>query len=407
MRFRKWLTISVVLVILLTSCSSKGDHFEKQSGSLKVAYLYQNGFMPQYGNLLKGKFPNVDIEIVEIPFEAYRNPTELNTFVNTYQPDILVAYNYQTFTYFMEQQLLTNLQSLTKGDFDPADFHPQLLPLWKDGTALMGVSPYFKLEGIIYNTELFQKYQITLPSESITWNELLVTASLFPQEDDIIGLEVLEENDPFAFVRYLGEKAGLQWISNDGKQLTIDSPSWMDVFQVAATAYQNGILRLDAAPAQKEQSKIAMSRDTIGSLRQIENGWGAIPLPAVAGSNNYNDVAFVDIFGINANSPNIELAWEIIKYITGEEWAAQKQNADGYISTRTKYIGQVGGVDVEQVLNNIAFVNAQSQVTSDFTQKFSQFVRQAFLQIIENNRPVEEVIQELKSEGQLLLETLP
>jgi len=403
MRLGKWLTLSVMVMMLLTACSSNADNSKKQSGSIKVAYLSQNGFMPQYGNLLKGKFPNVEIEVVEFPYEAYRNPAELHKFVNAFQPDILVAFNYQTFKYFTEQQLLANLQPLIKDDFDLSGFHPELLPLWKDGAALMGVSPYFRLEGIIYNTELFQKYQIPLPSPTMTWNELFVTASLFPQEDGILALELVEGYDPFSLVRYFGEKAGLQWISNDGKQLTIHSPSWVDVFQLAVTAYQNEIVQWDAALSQKEQSHIAMSSGVIGSLRQLENGWGAIPLPAVASNDQYNDIAFVDIFGINANSPNRDLSWELIKYITGDEWASQKQNADGYISTRTKHIGEVGGVDVEQVLSHIAFTNAQAQVSSDFIQQFSLLVREAFRQIMEDNRPVEEVVQELESEGQLLL----
>lgn len=407
-RWRVWFFI---IFSLLAACSSSTPKPEKQTGVVKVAYFSLSGFMQQYGNLLQGYFPNVKFEVLEIPFEAYADREKLREFVNLMQPDIIVAFDYNTYKYFSEASLLTDLRPLAKrDDFDLAAFAPALLSLWADGAvgSLYGLAPYFNTSSLIYDSGMFSDYGVTAPQEGITWKEVFQLAARFPSDEGEHGLEIAGLNTPFDLMRLMGATEHLAIVNREGKQLTLDTPSWQSVFESLAVAYENNVLSLGGqsnaennseSPAMKIQQLSVLNDATVATEK-----WRAISYPSISGGNAVLIVSFPAIFGIRADSSQIDLCWEVLKYLSGDKWASIKGKGSGYFSTRSSYIENAGGYDLAGKLNGeVRPAIPLEGMTSEFAQRFSPLVTEEMKDVVEGRKTAKAAIRQLQQSGQSLL----
>src|SRR5690606_25872596 len=66
------------------------------------------------------------------------------------------------------------------------------------------------------------------------------------------------------FIQSVGELERLNWLDEQGKAVTINTPSWKKVFDYVLTANRNGAIRLDSSsgPDNREYSQVIASRQS-------------------------------------------------------------------------------------------------------------------------------------------------
>ena len=161
------LSLSVMLIGMSVTLST-GKHVSAESsdseadstGTLKVLYWNEEDFNRTYGDLFSQKYPNIKIEVVSPPgMEAIR---DYNGAINKYSPDLVMLPPYQ-YQQMSKDKKLIDLEPLIKRDaYDTKTIYPGLLDELKKqgGGKLYGLSPKADSYALLYNVDLFKKYNV-------------------------------------------------------------------------------------------------------------------------------------------------------------------------------------------------------------------------------------------------------
>lgn len=89
------------------------------------------------------------------------------------------------------------------------------------------------------------------------------------------------------------------------------------------------------------------------SIRTMEDAsgntfsYGAVTAPISRHTGTSGTLQLIDLFGIYANSEQQTLAWEFIKYVTGEEYAKIRSKSSVYLLARSSMMTEKDGIDLE------------------------------------------------------------
>lgn len=322
--------------------SANSDNGANTKNTLNVLYWNKDDFNRTYGERFSKIYPNTDIK-VSAP-TGTGSITDYNSAIQKYSPD-LVLLPPDEYQQLSKDKKLTDLEPLIKRDqYDMTTVNPGLLDELKKqgGGELYGLSPRTDAYALLYNADLFKKYNVQVPSDGATWEEILKLASKFPttgdQNNRIWGLSSSGSSN---LAMNIARTEGLTYINPTTLKATANTAAWKNAYRLAVAATKSGVLdeRVSlSAKSYLESSPFIMGRAamTVASISQLQSlqeakskvkNYKSFTLGMAAGPadskdrKSTGDVFVNEIFAIPAGASNVDAAWDFIKYFNGDEFA--------------------------------------------------------------------------------------
>ncbi|HIW31596.1 MAG TPA: extracellular solute-binding protein [Candidatus Paenibacillus intestinavium] len=460
---RKGLKSSVALfltVAMLTGCSlgfgKDGSNNENEARTLKVMYYNENSFFQEYGMLYSALYPNVEIQVVNTN-EIHNTLMEENdndynkalaAFIEQEQPDVLMIDPSQLEKMGSEGQLYDIESYVMDSKYNADGLVPGAIDAMKEygGGKLYAMPTNFYTQVLYYNKDLFDEHNVPYPTDQMTWTEVINLANMFPADGDplerIFGLKMSWSKELSDMVNTLSSTEGLKVFDENTLQMTIDTPAWASIVEEAQSVLKSDVLFFedmlyggsgDGVVYFEENGdhysrdpffsgRLAMRLDGNYLVNEIKNAknysqnpediienWDMVTTPV--GSQNpdtsYN-TSYYNLFAINAASTNVEEAWKLIAYITGDEYARVKSKSSyGNLPLRTKYM------ELDSDRNYAAFYKLKPAIQSvDYTKiperfqyEYYNVATQTFGKVTNDEITVAEALAELQLRGNELLAT--
>ena len=245
---------------------------------------------------------------------------------------------------YIANGFLTNLTPLIEadGNFDAGQWYEPTFSAWKDEAGeVYGFGHGIYTEAVFYNKALFAEAGIETPSlewdNSWTWDELADIAMQLTVGDDPTTQQwgfywQFEPGWLFPVFRSFGGDIATE----DRSVITLDSEG-----SVAALDFLNQLMWVNgAAPPPSVtsatsagnlfiQGRLGMFLDGSWWLGGFNEGiedfeWGVLPVPT--GPNGTFTGSWVDAWGIPINSSHQQEAWEVVKFLSGEDASSHYLN---------------------------------------------------------------------------------
>ncbi|XID93058.1 ABC transporter substrate-binding protein [Paenibacillaceae bacterium WGS1546] len=348
-----------------------------EKASLKVVYWSEQQFNSDYGMLFASRFPDIEIEVVDRQaiYKDTNLPREqaLEQFIEQQRPDVLFLFD--EYAGLAQAGKLKELDTVIEQDrFDLTGYHPAVQSFLRfegDGK-LYGLSHEFISEALYYNIDLFEKYNVEPPRDSMSWEEVFELAKRFPaegdEEDRIYGLAIDSFESPlFSLVIKIAAAENLGYLNPEGTEVQIRSDRWRKTLESLTAVVKSGAFYL---PGPEEANKpfrtleddlfiMGKAAMTVNSTSVIRNlsfakdqlkdvepvDWGVVTAP-VDPNNRTQSGAYSSgpVFAIRAQSGNSRAAWELIKFANSEEYARLRaKSSPGTLFSRTAMIEPYDG----------------------------------------------------------------
>ncbi|MBB6672296.1 extracellular solute-binding protein [Cohnella nanjingensis] len=451
-KLRAALPLLTALALLLSGCSGKSSKEalkpldEKEQAKIKVMFWDQNYFFQEYGNLFISKFPNLDIEVANMQsiYNSEADPTTaFEKFVEENKPDVLMLFMDQLGSFAKAGKLYALDPVIKQDNFDIAGIQPSVVNALRekgDGQ-LYGLSPTFGSKALFYNADLFQKYGVEPPRDSMSWEEVMALAKRFPtdgpEDERIYGLntETYDTLDRLVYTIAATEK--LRLLNAEGTQVMIDSDAWKKVLQTVVDAIRSKAIHLASEEDRKKLQGALMMEDLykmdmflmgrsamtvasggeIQSLRQAKDqmksvkpvNWQIVTAPVDPSNRNQSgSIDLYNIFAVNAASTNQRAAWEFVKFVNGEGYAKikGKSGAFGDFLSRTTYMAEQDGRSLEPFYKldpQPAFSIFPERIPGNFYGDYTQGMAKGLDAAIKGEKTLDEAVAAIKEELQQAL----
>lgn len=308
--------------------------------------------MTEIKQAFEDKNPNVTVEILEFPQAEYKDKLTVQL-AGGADIDVILHKNTAEYADIASKGQLLNLDPLVQADkLDVAAYGPSYEGLKIDGE-LAGM-PYRKTAWVLYyNKDLFDAAGVDYPSDDMTWAEFRELAKKMTT-DKVAGAYL--HTWP---VNWYG--MGLQ---NGASLIDQDITSFRDALQYRMDLEADGSIMkyVDAkatnAHYRTEFAKGQTAMNIIGDfhvaqLRELEKtgevtfDWDIAAMPHLEGVEANTTWGTVNPISINKSTKNQDVAWEFVKFVSGEEGAkiyAKYGNLPGYINDEVEktFAGEAG-----------------------------------------------------------------
>ncbi|GIO35142.1 ABC transporter substrate-binding protein [Paenibacillus antibioticophila] len=445
-----WLNKGLMVVLasaVLAGCTSRPAPEAEQTSSLKVMFSDEGYFFQQYGDLFAMEKPNIEIEVVSTNRIYRDNPDglvdynkALEEFIEKEQPDVVML-NTETYERMASEGKLAEMDTLIERDkYDTQSIYPALMEILKDkgGGKLYGLAPTFYGNVIFYNADLFTKYGIEVPHDGMTWQEILDTARRFPTDGDtdtrVYGFGTNYGMTMEQLASNIAATQGLKFINTDTMQVTLNTDSWKQAYKLAMdaidsqaiynpgdTAFQGGSMEDYYKSQLFLMGRMAMTVEgpyMLQNLKDVQdrvNDYKPFQLGAVAGPVDPADpetsrnIFFNDIFGIRANSPNADAAWEFIKFVNSEKFAKVKSRTmNGGLLSRMNVSKEYNGLNLDVFYKLKPSLNSDSsedytKIPEAFHMEYYGILTREIQLAQDKKKSIEEALQTIEDESQALL----
>lgn len=446
MRVRTSWKMGIMLLIimsLVSGCFGREADVEtvnKVKGTIKVVYQDKEAFYRDYGQLFKLKQPDIDVEVVSKSelYSKFGDPdfdfeTESQKLLDKYKPDVLLL-DETSFKEFAQGGKLYAIDGVIKRDrYDVEGFMPGLIDRFKamgKGT-LYGLSPSIDTTVLYYNRDLFKEHNIEPPRNQMRWKEFLELAARVASAggtDKPLYALAQEFGGADSLMYQIASSTGLRLFDAKGEQLLINSEGWKEAIQQATDAVRSKALYIP--PANKSPQPIepgkelfftgqaAMKLGTPWDLEHLRDkkaekiNWDVVTTPVdPATPDETGNISIREIYAITADSDNKEAAWELVKFINGKEMSkVASRTTVGMIPTipsRPEYFKELDGRSTEafyalkpKELSALDALWGSKNVPDDFNSSFRPLLTEALQAIIDNEKSVDEAVNELQTKGQ-------
>jgi len=462
---KKWLKSGIALglsLVLLTGCSLGGKDSKTPSAptSLKVMYYDEGSFYQEYGMLFSTLYPEVDIQVVTTNSiynnrngneEEFDYEAEYEKFLDQEKPDIIMT-DINQIKKFAEEGKLYDIESFVNGSsFDKEGLVPGLIDYMKSlgNGKLYGLPTSFNSQVLYYNKDLFDRFNISYPTDQMTWEEVLQIAQMFPTDgenlDRIFGLRMTWSPGLNELVSTLGTAAGLQMYNTDTLQMTIDTPAWQSIVEQAQSAMNSKALFYDSLMWEQSENgsffrdgdhysrdpflsgRLAMKIEgnyLINEIEQAKNyaqdpdsiisNWDMVTVPVNPQSPDESYMSnYYNIFAISNNSTNVDAAWKFISYISSDEYARVKSKLNyGNLPMRMKYLAKDTEHNYEAFYKLKPAINTQdaadwTKIPQRFQYEFYELMNTELTKVQDGKLSVKEALSTLQLKGNELLASAP
>lgn len=435
------IVLLLTTIFLVAGCTSPSDQ-NKAGGkkSVKIMAYDESYFYQEYGELFKMKFPNTDIEIVsssKLYDRSNKNQNfneALSKFLEEEQPDVLLL-EPESIRKLAVSGKLAELQPLINRDkYDLTTYSQGILESIKeigDGK-LFALSPKFNINAIMYNADLFKKYVIEPPHDGMTWQEVFDTARRFPtdgsEKERVYGYEIQTGMGLDELVSIIGNSEGLHFYNKKTMKMTINNDSWKKIYKMTKDAVDSKALYTSSggdAKSMEESQPFIMGRaamtvnasyylnnikqaaDNIKDYKGFEVGIAAGPADPTDPTKSRGYLS--TLFAIRADSPNIDVAWDFVKFVNGEEVAkVRSKTVNDGLSTRQGISKEFNGISLEpfyKLQPKITVdIDANEPLPSKFIGEYYTILQREVKLFKENKKTVDEALDTVQNEAQFALD---
>ncbi len=286
-------------------------------------------------------------------------------------------------------------------------------------------------------------------------------------EDALFGLSLPSAaQDPFALIRTIGEAKGLSYADSDAGTVSISSPEWKAIFQSVIDAYKTGSITMPGSGGQSDGPRqgqvmirkgggaaIAFGPDSMrfqsgqsammidgpmvmdmmdmgsklgGTIRiqgdtktSSDSGgdakpglspfksfeWDVVTIPVDPSQPDVDGSLSLDeVFSINASSENLSAAWELVKYINGEQLAKTGMKGPSALSSRTAYKKDAGGRNIDAFYAHGP--NTQlllQELPAGFAESFATLASDQIKKVVAGTETLDNALAAIQTQGQDLL----
>ncbi|QJD87390.1 ABC transporter substrate-binding protein [Cohnella herbarum] len=449
---RKILSMLMVFVMgiaLLSACGGGGGKSKDElaplgkdeEAKIKVMFWDSNYFFQEYGNVFNFKFPNIEIEVVNMQSIYSENSTEtmeerFDKFIEENKPDVLLLQGDQYEKYAQDGKLFPLDSVIEQDEFNLEGVHPAILKILREqgGGKLYGLTPEFSSAAIFYNIDLFNKHGVELPKDSMSWEEIFELAKRFPQNGDkdkrIYGLSTDTYLTVDNLIQTIGTAQDLRILNSDATDLNINTDSWKKVFQTTVDAAKSGALYVPKEEDRNynftsmedmyKQNLFIMGRSAMAfkysyEVQQIMQAkeqlkdvtpvnWGIVTAPV--DPNNRNQSSYFNLgntFAVSSNSGSTRAAWEFVKFVNSDEFAKMKsKSSNGNLLSRTEHNADKDGRSMEPFFKLEPKANTNSEYTkapTSFFGAFSTLVKAEVDAVMADKKSVEEAVTTVQEKG--------
>ncbi|MFL1676302.1 ABC transporter substrate-binding protein [Paenibacillus dendritiformis] len=448
-----WLLLS--LILLLQGCADKEtEPFDpNQPVTLKVMYAWgEEDFYNRFGKEFQLKYPNVDFHFVENPeyhpdLTAEENEQALLAHIAKERPDVLRIGGGSDLEAVAAAGKLIDLGPWMKRDNFSLDgiYPPVLHAIQMQGRGtLYGLSPTFVSSAVYYNKDLFEQYGVTPPQDKMTWEQLLDLAARFPvegsPEERIYGFteEFGNEDSIFGLMNRIAQTEQIALIDASGKRLLFDSDGWRRITNLTVRSMiSNSVYfpeRLTVGQSMTPDDDLFVSGRAamivsgdyrMGSLESKNHimqaspspkgplRWGMVPVPIdPVNPQSANEIYVFETYGIGADSTAKAAAWELVKFINGDEWAKaqSRTRGGGNLLARTAYNKDRFNHEDIEVFYSVKPQSGEElhqirQVPPEFQTSFADIVREELESIAAGKQSVDQALQKIQTRGQAELDS--
>lgn len=417
-----------IFLLLLTSCSSSKQTLQyegdpEMKATLKVMYPPgEESFMTDYGDLFKVKFPNIEIQVI-----GYWN-TRYKEVMQEEKPDV-IALSIDEYTKFIEEDRLYDLNLLFLNDkFDLDGINPNILDYLRQlgGGKIYGLPPKFLNRAIYYNKDLFDKNNVPYPHDQMTWEEIIQLSKRFSSGDEISGLYM----QSFATsVNEIATSRGLSFYNAKDKKITVNTESYKKVFELVLDAYNSKSIVLPGIDSLEVydpfitgtsamtmdyyyyiNNKINWAKEEQGSKFHLNWDLASAPVGDESRRGTTSYFNFANIFSVNSESEQKQAAWELVKFINGEELAKKNSKTPSFATpTRTDYLYNPEGKRIEAFYNQrpeIKPVSAEfySSLPNGFFTNMDGIINSELKAVTVGVKTLDEAMASMQERGQRLLD---
>ncbi|GAA0137494.1 hypothetical protein YSY43_43350 [Paenibacillus sp. YSY-4.3] len=446
LRISNWVISTFLLSLLLVSgCGQEQEILDtNRKTAIKVMYWDEATYFNNFGDLFAMKYPHIEVEVVstwELQKVDYADSERaLEEFIEKEQPDVLML-NARQFEQLAPSGKLIEFEPLIQRDqYNVDSIFPNLVGLLKekgDGR-LYGLAPVFQGSVLYYNADLFTRYGVELPHDGMTWQEVIDIARRFPAEvDEKARIYGFGDQFPLSWDSWiftLNATYGLSMQNEQTGKLTINTPAWKNIYQLALEGWESGAIYTDGDSHslgdgsiedyyrrqlflmgriamvigdQSLLSRLDEARENVRDIDEFEVGMVAGPVDPAAPEYT-RDISLRGIYSIRADSPNVDAAWELVKFINGEDYARIKSRTinNGLLS-RMDYSTEYHGHSLEKFYklkpkldDSIIMYDTPPGVSNEL---FKLSERELML-VLDKKTTLDEALQTIESEGQALLD---
>lgn len=283
---------------------------------------FVQGFAKEKGIEIKATFES-------IPFAEYNTKLSLEL-QGSSGPDLFWVLETAA-PAFIQSGLLAKLNDGMKA-YDPADISADALELWSKGGDVYAIpfstSPFF----ILYNKDLFAKAGLKTPEQyaaegTWNWDTFRTVSKTIKDKTGVWGFQTVDGQGYDARILHnlapMVRSYGGDFWTDDGKVLINSAES------VAAVTLFHTMVYKDASvvpPGNQSDFFAGNAAMTVGQISRVSKlndsafAWGLAPMPA--GPKGESPVIGQAAIGANSKGRNVELASELVGYMTNKSSVA-------------------------------------------------------------------------------------
>lgn len=347
MKLKKLLAISLATMMTVTmlsgcgagssdtSTDSSAESTEESEKQKLTVSVWDNETTPQFKAVTDAfmkEHPDVEVELVDTQADEYDNKLTVMLSAGDADPDVIFVKNAEMQASMKSKNQILNLDEYIKKDgIDFEIYNGAAEELKIDGSNY--TMPFRKDWYVLYyNKDLFDKAGVPYPSDDMTWSEY----------EKLARKMTSGEGNSKVYGSHLHTWMGLvaNWALQDGKNtLMSEDYTFLKPYYEQALSMQNdgiiqsyanlktGSIHYTSVFEQQQCAMLPMGTWFIGTLiadkeaGNFDFNWGVTRIPHPEGVEAGSTVGSVTPIAINAKTDNADLAWEYVKFVSGEKGA--------------------------------------------------------------------------------------
>ena len=408
------------------SSASSAEGLKAEGGAtIKFTYWEGSPSDKKAWDLVLGNFkkdhPEITLQAQTFPSDTY--VSQLDTMIaGSNWPDVM-RYTYQRLGKFKEaDQMLDLTDMVSKESVD------DLLPAYKTALTsngkLVGMPHHTDTVALFYNKEMFAKSGIRIPKDAAdgwTWDELKQYSQKLKDDNhlDYAFGGVWEQGNGYRYLPFVYMNGGAM-LSDDGKQVTIDSPKSLEAFKLYEDLRKSNLV-VNTAFTQKMQNNTLFVAKKLAFVfagswhcsymeENMPGNWGVTYMPQVNGKTT-SDMGGNALFAYSGTKYP-KAAAIFIDYITSKENMKAFCEAGNFLPVRQSLIKE--GLNYSnfqnemKVFSNIIATVDGKQAADETSDKFQQLnvilTEKMDPLAVNGSATAEQTVQTMKSEMQKVLD---
>ncbi|WP_460327103.1 ABC transporter substrate-binding protein [Paenibacillus sp. YSY-4.3] len=432
-RNKRWFMLSLVAALclgLLSACGGKnesganspgtaanGGNKEASGNEVTLRFMtwdsgqtlqpYQNAI-----NAFMEKHPNIKVKVESVP-DNYDQKL-LTSLASDTAPDVFMAWNYPL---YVPGGALEDMQAwVDKDNYDLGKYYPILMDYMKYDGKLWGLPTTYSTRAIYYNKKLFDEAGVPYPQDGWKWDEFVDTVQKLTKPGQY-GF-IMTPDDVMTMQPYVWSNGG-DMVSDDGKTVegVLNSAENVKAMTFLKQLY-DASSKINSAG--KFSTNNGLESFQTGQIAMFDNGmWplgdilkegkldiGTVTHPLPEGGS-LKGIIHTSGYSMPKSGKNKEAAWELIKFMSGEE-GIKIITANKFAFSPVISVDEENGYATDPYLEAFAkeLEGSDKLIASMRNEKWSEaedMIRAGVQSIFYNNADIQSTLNDAAKQAQAVL----